>query len=117
METGDFKKRVFKNKREKEKECGSHQKGNGKMDDHGVRMASCHWKLLEKLLKYERKVFQFLRGPLLQNSNLWIPFKDFWPMRSGRNRSCKIASRGMSVHVKAFGPERAFGHIKISSKK
>jgi hypothetical protein len=81
------------------------------MDDHGMRMASCHWKLLEKILKYRRKMLQFLRCSFLQNPHLWISFKDFYPMRSRRDLSSKIFAWEMSVHVNAFGPERALRNI------
>jgi hypothetical protein len=90
VETGDLEGRIFKDKMEKDKEGGGHQKGNRKMDDHGMWMASCHWKLLEKILKYRRKVFQFLRCSFFQNPHLWISFKDFCSMRSRRDLSSKI---------------------------
>jgi hypothetical protein len=81
------------------------------MDDHGMGMAPCHRKLFEEILKDGRKVFQFLGWSLFQEPHLGITFKDFCPVRSCRDLSCKILARGMSVHVKAFGPERAFRNI------
>jgi hypothetical protein len=111
VEAGDLKGRIFKDEVEKDKKGGGHQKGDRKMDDHGVRMASCHWEFLKEVLKQGRKVFQFLGCSLFQNPHLGISFKDLCSMRSRGDLSRKVLTRGVPVHVKAFGPERAFRDI------
>jgi hypothetical protein len=68
---------------EKNKKRRGHQEGEGKMNDHGMGMASRHWKLLEEILKYGGKVFQFFGWSLLDRSDLGISLEDFYPMRSG----------------------------------
>jgi hypothetical protein len=81
------------------------------MNDHGVRMASSHWESLEEVLKSGRKVFQLLGCSLLQNPHLGISFKHFCSVGSRGDLSRKILTCGMSVHVKAFGPEGALRDI------
>jgi hypothetical protein len=56
-------------------------------------------------------VFQLLRRFLLKNPNLGITFKNFLAMGGCGNFSSEIFSRGMPVHVKAFGPEGTLGDI------
>jgi hypothetical protein len=112
VKAGDLERGILKDEVEKGKEGRGHQKSNRKMDDHRVRMASCHWNLLEKVLKYRRKVFEFLGCSLFQNPHLGISFKDLCSMRSRGDLSCQVLTRRMPVHVKAFGPERAFRDIK-----
>ena len=111
VEADDLERRIFKDEVEKGKQGGGHQKSNRKMDSHGVRMASCAWKRLKKVLKHGRKVFQFFGCSFFQNPHLGISFKDLCSMRSRGDLSCKVLTRGMPVHVKAFGPERAFRDI------
>src|SRR4030042_103848 len=103
---------MFKDEVEKNEEGGGHQERNRKMDDHGVRMAPCHWEFLKEILKHRRKVFQFLGRSFFQNAHLGISFKDLCSMRSRGDLSRQVLTRGMPVHVKAFGPERAFRDIK-----
>jgi len=112
VEAGDLERRIFKDEVEKGKEGGGHQKSNRKMDNHGVRMASCAWKGLKKVPKHGRKVFQFFGCSFFQNPHPGISFKDLCSMRSRGDLSCKVLTRGMPVHVKAFAPERAFRDIK-----
>jgi hypothetical protein len=111
IEAGDLERRILKDEVENDQEGGGHQKSNRKMDDHGVRMASCHWKFLKEVLKRGRKVFQFFGCSFFQNPHLGISFKDLCSMRSRGDLSCKVLTRGMPVHVKAFTPERAFRDI------
>jgi hypothetical protein len=112
VETGDLKGRIFKDEVEKDKEGGGYQQCNGKMDDHGVRMASCHWEFLKEVLKHGRKVFQFLGRSFFQNPHLGISFKNLCPMRSRRDLYSKFLTRGMPTHMETFGPERAFRDIE-----
>jgi hypothetical protein len=111
VDTGDLKGRIFEEEIKKDKEGRGHQKGDGKMDDHGMGMASCHGEPLKKVLKRSGKVFQFLRCPFFQNPYLGISLKNLCLMRSCGEVSCQIFACGMPVHMKALGPKRAFGHV------
>ena len=90
VETGNFKGRIFKDEVEKDKEGGGRQKGNGKMNNHRVRMASSHRESLEEILKSGRKVFQLLGCSFLQNPRLGISLKHFCSVGGCGDLSRKI---------------------------
>jgi hypothetical protein len=112
VEAGGLERRILEDGGEKDKKGGDHQKGNRKVDDHGVWMASCHWELLKEGLKHGGKMFQFFGRSFFQNPHLGISFKNLCSMRSRGDFSRQVLTRGMPVHVKALGPERAFRDIK-----
>ena len=111
VETDGLKRVVPKEEMEKNEERSSHQEGNRKVDEHGVRMALRHRESLEEILKHRREVLQLLWCPFLKDSHLGVTLKHFLPMGSCRNLPAQNLSGGMSVHVKTFGPETAFRDI------
>jgi hypothetical protein len=56
-------------------------------------------------------MLQPFRGFLLEGTHLRITFKNLSPMRRRGNVSAQIFPRGVSVHMKTFGPQSAFGNI------
>ena len=111
IETEALKRVVPKEEMEKNEERSSHQEGNRKVDEHGVRMALRHRESLEEILKHRREVLQLLWCSFLKDSHLGITLKHFLPVGSCRNLAAQILSGGMSIHMKTFGPERAFRDI------
>ena len=72
---------------EQDEEGGSHQEGDGEVDDHGMGMALHKRKLLEEFLKPGGEMLQLLGQPCLEDPHLGIPFKDLRSVRGGRDLS------------------------------
>jgi hypothetical protein len=51
VKTNNLKRGILEQEMEKNEERGTHQKGDGKVDDHWVGMASGHRELLNEILK------------------------------------------------------------------
>ena len=102
IETGGFKRGLFKEQVEHGEKGGGNQEGDGKVDHDGMGMASRHWESEQEILNEDRQMFQLFWGTFLENTHLGIPFKNLRAMGSRHDLSTEVLSRRMSVHMKTF---------------